>query len=329
MCSTAANLVTHVLPLVPLRQWVLTFPWSWRKRLAYDAELLGALMSRFVKTVHEHYARRLAKDGLPGGTSGSVAVIQRTSSDLRCNPHVHAVFLDGVHRVLGDHVAFHGLGHLQTREVQDVLERTVTRMTRYLDKRGLLQGDGDGSRELADDLPAGTPEPEAEGSPTTLPVKGAGGKLRGVEVTSGMFAVPTAEVGTGTTDRTVRSPDGTDHGSERIAEVPGLGVTILSSSGKPTRCTYMLLYDENEFRYLLRAGSLKVRDRSGAVLTVNGSIVIDPQDNGLIPLDVNGELDAVGVLLGPDDQTLGVVAEIRHSTVALLLPAVEKVICDA
>ena len=178
-------------------------------------------------------------------------------------------------------------------------------------------------------VPAGTPEPEAEGSPTTLPVKGAGGKLRGVEVTSGMFAVPTAEVGAGATDRTVRSPDGTDHGSERIAEVPGLGVTILSSSGKPTRCTYMLLYDENEFRYLLRAGSLKVRDRSGAVLTVNGSIVIDPQDNGLIPLDVNGELDAVGVLLGPDDQTLGVVAEIRHSTVALLLPAVEKVICDA
>jgi hypothetical protein len=178
-------------------------------------------------------------------------------------------------------------------------------------------------------VPAGTPEPEAEASPTTLPVKGNSGMLRGVEVMNGMLAVPTAELGVGMTNRTVRSPDGTDHGSERIADVPGLGVTILSSSGRPPRCTYMFLYDEDEFGYLLRAGSLRVRDRSGAVLSVNRSIAVDPQDDGMIPLNVNGELDAVGALLGPDDQVMGVVAEVRHSTVALLLPAVEKIICGA
>ena len=44
MASTAANLVEHVLPTAaPLRQWVLTVPHPWRKRLAYYGELLGAL----------------------------------------------------------------------------------------------------------------------------------------------------------------------------------------------------------------------------------------------------------------------------------------------
>jgi hypothetical protein len=36
MCATAANLIEHVLPEVALRQWVLTFPFAWRKRLAMD-----------------------------------------------------------------------------------------------------------------------------------------------------------------------------------------------------------------------------------------------------------------------------------------------------
>ncbi len=43
MASTAANLVEHVLPPSPLRQWVLTVPFAWRARLAYDGELLGAV----------------------------------------------------------------------------------------------------------------------------------------------------------------------------------------------------------------------------------------------------------------------------------------------
>jgi len=40
------------LPEVPLRQWVLTFPFSWRRRLAHDGELLGALTRLFVETKH-------------------------------------------------------------------------------------------------------------------------------------------------------------------------------------------------------------------------------------------------------------------------------------
>jgi len=42
MAQSAANLVDHVLPMVPLRQFVITFPFELRARLAYDGKLLGA-----------------------------------------------------------------------------------------------------------------------------------------------------------------------------------------------------------------------------------------------------------------------------------------------
>jgi hypothetical protein len=60
MCATAANLVERVLPDVDLRQWVLTFPFAWRRRLAQDGALLGTLTRLFVATVQRFYAERIA-----------------------------------------------------------------------------------------------------------------------------------------------------------------------------------------------------------------------------------------------------------------------------
>ena len=48
MCATAAHLIDDVLPEVALRQWVLTFPFAWRARLAHNGALLSALTRLFV-----------------------------------------------------------------------------------------------------------------------------------------------------------------------------------------------------------------------------------------------------------------------------------------
>ena len=137
MCATAANLVEHVLPAAALRQWVLTVPFAWRKRLGYDGPMLGALVRKLADAVLSFYRRRAERDGVRG-QSGAVLVVQRTSSDLRLNPHVHAMFLDGVYSDGGDRVTFHPLVRLSTAEVEGVLEDAVLRMTRYLRRRGLL-----------------------------------------------------------------------------------------------------------------------------------------------------------------------------------------------
>jgi hypothetical protein len=51
MAETAAHLVDHVLPVVPIRQWVLSLPYSLRTTLGYEPALLGAVLRVFVRAV--------------------------------------------------------------------------------------------------------------------------------------------------------------------------------------------------------------------------------------------------------------------------------------
>ena len=163
MSATAAHLIEDVLPPVDLRQWVLTVPFAWRKRLGYDGRLMSALTRIFVKTVLGFYRER--GGGPPRGQSGAVVAVQRTSSDLKLNPHVHAVFLDGAYRDKGDELDFRAARHLSTRDVGAVLERTRDRMVKWLRRRGLLledsdsEDEGDGRAVLAASAVSGTTPP--------------------------------------------------------------------------------------------------------------------------------------------------------------------------
>jgi len=152
MAATAANLVECVLPTVALRQWVLTVPFPWRKRLAYDGALLGAVTRICVSTVLGFYRERLRKEGVTGGQSGAVVVVQRTSSDLKLHPHLHVLFLDGAYAERKSAVSFTELPRLSTHEVGEVLARVVARLIKHLRRHGLLEalegaGDADGDDE--------------------------------------------------------------------------------------------------------------------------------------------------------------------------------------
>ena len=156
MSATAANLIERVLPPQSgLRQWVLTFPFPWRRRLAQDGALLGKLTRIFVETVQAFYAERAAREGALGAKTGAVTAVQRTSSDLRLNPHLHLVALDGAWHEQGGELCWQGLSHLKTSEVGAVLESTVRRIERHLRRRGLLGIDEDGA------------DPDVPGDPET------------------------------------------------------------------------------------------------------------------------------------------------------------------
>ena len=91
--------------------------------------------------MHAFYAERAARDGSRGAKTGSVTVLQRTSSDLRLNPHLHLVALDGAYHEQGADLVWQALGHLKSSEVGEVLERAVRRMEKQLRRRGLLAED--------------------------------------------------------------------------------------------------------------------------------------------------------------------------------------------
>ncbi len=127
MASTSADLIDHILPeRAPLRQLVLTLPFELRARLAFDGELLGAVCHTFVDSVMGWYRRRMVALGIAGGKSGAVTAVQRVSSDLRLNPHMHTLALDGVfiENEAGE-LAFHPLPALTNADVADILTRFV------------------------------------------------------------------------------------------------------------------------------------------------------------------------------------------------------------
>jgi hypothetical protein len=94
MWATAANLIEDVLPEVALRQWVLTLPFPWRRRLAQA----GALTRLFVESMERLYEERAVRRGaLSAAKTGAVTVVQRPSSDLRPNPRLHVLSLDGAY----------------------------------------------------------------------------------------------------------------------------------------------------------------------------------------------------------------------------------------
>ena len=96
IAQTAANLVDHVLPAVPLRQWVLTLPFPLGQAWPTMAVSLGAICRLFVDSVLGWYRRRMQREGVAAGQGGAVTVIQHCCSDLKLNPLLHTVFLYGV-----------------------------------------------------------------------------------------------------------------------------------------------------------------------------------------------------------------------------------------
>jgi hypothetical protein len=164
MSEGAADLVDHILPVVPIRQWVLTLPFPLRFPLAFDGKLLGEVLRIFMDTVASWYRERQADRGLPHGEGGAVAVIQRANSDLRLNPHVHAIFLDGLYAPDGDGKGqmFHPAPGPSQHDIEQVVQRTSKRILRFLQRRGvitLVSVPGDGEVTVVADEAMGEKDP--------------------------------------------------------------------------------------------------------------------------------------------------------------------------
>jgi hypothetical protein len=140
MNEGALNLVENVLPNVPLRQLVVTVPFPLRFPLAFDGALLGQVVRIFADTVDAWYRRRHVDRGLPPGETGAVAVIQRANSDLRLNPHVHAICLDGVYSADRDGrgLMFHPAPSPSQEEIDSLVGRASKRILRFLQRRKVI-----------------------------------------------------------------------------------------------------------------------------------------------------------------------------------------------
>src|SRR5262245_42631573 len=58
MAETAAHLVDHVFPMVPVRQWVLSLPFALRYRMTYDSRLTSDVLNVYIRALFRELRRR-------------------------------------------------------------------------------------------------------------------------------------------------------------------------------------------------------------------------------------------------------------------------------
>jgi hypothetical protein len=138
MAATAAHLVEHVFPKVPVRQWVVSFPRRLRYFLHRDPVLLGRVRRCVLRTI-EVALRRRCPDAPRDSRCGAVCFVQRFGSALNAHTHLHDCLTDGVFSVGPDGtLRFHRAADFDAAAVSAVERRIRSRVLRIAVRYGAL-----------------------------------------------------------------------------------------------------------------------------------------------------------------------------------------------
>ena len=139
MTERAVHLIDHVLPRAPVRQWVLSFPFELRYRMAWDHKLCRAVLGVYTRALLGFYRKRAKALGYRDGRTGTVTVIQRFGGALNLNVHFHTLAVDGVFvREPDGSLSFAAAEAPTDREIEVLLDLIRKRILRLLLRRGLL-----------------------------------------------------------------------------------------------------------------------------------------------------------------------------------------------
>ncbi len=185
MTELAAHLVDRVIPDVPVRQWVLSLPWSLRYQLAFDAGLCRDVLAVFIRVVFGWLRRRAASAGLRAGQCGAVTVIQRFGSALNVSVHIHSLVPDGVFTRSAPTAApvFHELPAPADEDVAQMLGQVHRRVRRLLRRRGRLPEEESSPSDPVAEWSAGSSR-----APAPLGGRGRGRRETPVRAPGGVFA---------------------------------------------------------------------------------------------------------------------------------------------
>jgi len=148
----ASDLVDRVLPIVPYRQYVLSFPWSLRFPLAMEHGFFTKMLRAFLQSVFTWQRKRGRRLGIKNGQTGAISFLQRATGALTLYPHTHTLVPDGLF-VPGDDpegkMRFVVLPKPTDEEILDLTTRVVRRLIKVAKKHKEERGEED---------PFGTPE---------------------------------------------------------------------------------------------------------------------------------------------------------------------------
>ncbi|AUB85154.1 transposase [Candidatus Thiodictyon syntrophicum] len=146
MAETAAHLVDHVFPPLPVRQWVLSVPKRLRWYLEREPGAVTAVLHIFLRVVETHL-RRICPEASARARFGAVSFVHRFGASLNRHIHYHCCILDGVFEPLqAGGVQFRQASSLAPEQVAVIEAQVRRRVLRWFSRRGLL--DPDDARDM-------------------------------------------------------------------------------------------------------------------------------------------------------------------------------------
>jgi hypothetical protein len=137
MAQTAAHLVDHVIPNVPVRQWVLSLPIPLRYLFAAHPYLISPVLQVISRAISTFLIKQ-AGFKRPDAQTGAITLIQRFGSAANLNIHLHCLVLDGVYHIQGGVPAFHGVRTPTAEQLQTLLGQIIQRIMKALTRHGAL-----------------------------------------------------------------------------------------------------------------------------------------------------------------------------------------------
>ncbi|MDP3662818.1 MAG: IS91 family transposase [Nitrosomonas sp.] len=137
MAQTAAHLVDHVIPNVPVRQWVLSLPIPLRYLFAAHPHLISPVLQVISRAISTFLIKQ-AGFKRPDAQTGAITLIQRFGSAANLNIHLHCLVLDGVYRIQNDTVEFLSVRSPTVDQLQALLSQIIKRVMKALTRHGAL-----------------------------------------------------------------------------------------------------------------------------------------------------------------------------------------------
>jgi hypothetical protein len=158
MAQTAAHLVDHVIPPVPVRQWVISVPKRLRCFLADRPNAVAALTRIFISRVERLLCTAAGPTRAGGRPSiarprlGAVSFLHRFGSALNHHVHLHACATDGVFVPTCDRPpAFLPARAITQADLAALTERVRRRVVRWFRMQRLLDADAVGGHVAGGD----------------------------------------------------------------------------------------------------------------------------------------------------------------------------------
>ena len=138
MVESAAHLLDHVVPHIPMRQWVLSFPWPLRVLFAARPDWLSRILRVVTRALSSAVVRRAGLRRGDGAQNPTITFIQRYGSALNLNVHCHLLVPDGAYTFENDKAHFHRAPAPSSIELHRLLDTLITRITCALVQGGVL-----------------------------------------------------------------------------------------------------------------------------------------------------------------------------------------------